>query len=93
VRLSDLSEHKTDVLIHPNIKAASVLDVADAIARIMNVKNCRYETIGIRAGEKIHEHLKSDHDSCIRSDSAEKYTMDELIEMITPTINQFLAEG
>lgn len=97
----DLSK---DVLIHPKIKAARVVDLIKAIAHCMGnygySNSCadiihmplKYEIdyVGIRAGEKIHEHLISDHDLCVRSDAAEQYTFDELLGLVGPTVSEYL---
>jgi AICAR transformylase/IMP cyclohydrolase PurH len=64
----------------------------EAIANVLGVSNYKVKEIGIRAGEKIHEHIKSDHISCIRSDRSPKYTMDELIELVKPTVLKYLSE-
>ena len=90
-RVVDLSEEKKDVYIHPNIKAAYVLDMIQAIANVLGVSGYETKITGIRPGEKIHEHLKSDHDSCIRSDTADKYTMEELTELVRPAVINYMA--
>jgi FlaA1/EpsC-like NDP-sugar epimerase len=80
-----------DVLIHPHIKSAHVLDLIACISNILG-REYKYEITGVRPGEKIHEHLKSDHDSCLSSDQAEKYTMEELRELIEPTVIKIVSE-
>lgn len=85
VNMDDETAKWNDVLIHPKIKAARVVDVVEAISNLTGYEYRTVET-GIRPGEKIHEHLKSDHHSCLSSDKAEKYTMDELIELLKPTV-------
>jgi UDP-N-acetylglucosamine 4,6-dehydratase len=79
-----------EVLIHPNIKSARVLDLADVVAEILGVKDYKIEYSGIRPGEKIHEHLKSDHDSCVRSDTADKYSRDELFGLVGSIVNSYI---
>lgn len=79
-----------EVLIHPNIKAAFVLDLADVVAEILGVKDYKIEYSGIRPGEKIHEHLKSDHDSCVRSDTAKRYKRDELFGLVGSIVNSYV---
>ena len=106
VQFATKEEHTSDnILIHPNIKAAKVVDLVAAIAHCMGsigysnpdadliVTPAKYTTniIGIRPGEKIHEHLKSDHDYCIRSDTAQQYTESELIALVGPTVSKYLA--
>jgi UDP-N-acetylglucosamine 4,6-dehydratase len=87
----DELDRNADVLIHPKIKAAKVTDLIKAIAWCMGEK---YETkiTGIRLGEKIHEHLLSDHEICVRSDTAEKYTHDELLGLVGPTVSNYLSK-
>lgn len=85
----DLSQ---DVLIHPKIKAARVVDLIEAVAHCMRMAY-DINITGIRPGEKIHEHLKSDHDSCIRSDTADRYTFDELLGLVGPTVSEYLSKG
>jgi UDP-N-acetylglucosamine 4,6-dehydratase len=86
-------EEKKDIYIHPNIKAAYVKDLVQSIANVLGISSYGIKITGIRPGEKIHEHLKSDHDSCIRSDTAEKYTMDELTELVRPAVINYLSEN
>ncbi len=90
-RVKDLSNEKKDVYIHPNIKAAYVRDMVQAIANVLGIEAYETKITGIRPGEKIHEHLKSDHDSCIRSDTAEKYTMEELTELVRPAVVNYIS--
>ena len=90
--VSDDSVGEDGLYIHPDIKAAYVIDVVEAIANVLGVSDYKVREIGIRAGEKIHEHIKSDHVACIRSDRAPKYSMDELTELVRPTVIKYLAE-
>jgi FlaA1/EpsC-like NDP-sugar epimerase len=66
----------------PDMKAASVLDVANAMAKVMGRRDMRMSFVGMRPGEKLHETILSNHDYCLRSDTAPKYSERELIEMI-----------
>ncbi len=70
----------------PEMKAAPVLDVAFAVAHILNIGKFDTEVVGIRKGEKIHECLYSSHDDCIRSDTAPRFKHDELIDLIQPIL-------
>lgn len=81
-----------DVLIHSKIKAARVVDLIEATAHCMHMAY-DINITGIRPGEKIHEHLKSDHDSCIKSDTADRYTFDELLGLVGPTVSEYLSKG
>jgi len=89
----DDHDRNADVLIHPHIKSASIVDFVAAIAECMGIDKFEFRVTGIRPGEKIHEHLKSDHDSCIRSDTAEKYTHDELLGLVGPIVSQYIGGG
>lgn len=71
----DQNDHK---ILIPPVKSARVMDIAQVIGKILN-KTVHFKEIGIRPGEKIHEHLYSDHDHCLRSDKCKQYTQDELI--------------
>jgi UDP-N-acetylglucosamine 4,6-dehydratase len=66
----------------PGMKAASITAVAEAVARTLGLKEYRVEYTGTRDGEKIHECLWSSHEECVRSDTAEQFTMDELISLV-----------
>lgn len=96
----DEHDRSAEVLIHPKIKAAKVTTLVHAIATCMGsrddlgpdyIVDYRINLIGVRPGEKIHEHLKSDHDSCIRSDTADQYSFDELLGLVGPTVSQYLS--
>ena len=73
-----------DEAMIPEMKASKVSDVAEAIAQVLGVSDYDTEIIGIRPGEKIHECLRSEHDSCFRSDTCEQYSMDELKTLVGP---------
>jgi FlaA1/EpsC-like NDP-sugar epimerase len=65
-----------------DLKAAKVVDVVDCLAEILDVKYRISDVHEIRPGEKIHECLYTSHDYCIRSDNAEQYSREELIELL-----------
>jgi len=46
----------------PDIKSMGILEIADSICEFLK-KPCKYEFIGVRPGEKIHEFLDEDHSS------------------------------
>lgn len=75
-----------DVMI-PEMRAANVLDLAHATANVVGVPRYQIHTCGIRPGEKIHEVLHSSHDYCLRSDTADKYSLDELQAMVERALN------
>lgn len=72
---------QTEVNI-PSMKAASVIRIAKLCAKHLGIKDYAVEITGIRSGEKIHECLYTSHDHCVRSDTAEQYSDDEILEMI-----------
>jgi len=85
--LNSYLERTIQPRICPTIKAATLIDLAYAVASCLSMEyDLDFKITGIRPGEKIHEHLKSDHDFCIRSDNATKYKADELEAKIKPTV-------
>ena len=66
----------------PEMKAASILDLAHATAKVLGKPNYKIEIVGIRPGEKIHECLYSGHDRCINSNTAPQYSMEELEDLV-----------
>lgn len=70
----------------PEMKAASVMSLIEAIALVLGVKRYEVKNCGIRPGEKIHECIYSDHDKCIRSDTAPQWTVPELKELVKPIL-------
>ena len=77
--------HEEQPLICPKIKSAPIMGVIDAIGYITGLP-ISVKEIGIRPGEKLHECLRSGHDFCVRSDNCAQYSMDELIDLIRPTV-------
>lgn len=75
-----------DRVMIPPMKAAKVVDLAAALAGIMKVRNYSIAFSGLRAGEKIHEVLESNHEFCVRSDTAEQFTADELKTLLRRVI-------
>lgn len=68
---------KENILIPP-MKSSKVSDLARVLAKKIGVKKFKTEITGIRPGEKIHE----DIDSTTSSLSANKYTDDELSDLL-----------
>lgn len=87
--MNDEHDPNADVLIHPNIKASTIVDFARAVAHVMGEKINPIFT-GPRSGEKIHEHLKYSHDEIICSQSSKQYSFDELCGLVAPTVQQYL---
>lgn len=70
----------------PPVKAATVLRVIESLGRILEVKEFEIEKIGLRCSEKIYEVLRSTHDGCLRSDTCEQFTDDELNDLLRSVI-------
>lgn len=70
----------------PDMKAATVLDLAKAVADCLGISEYEVKTCGIRPGEKLHECLYSTHAECIRSDTAPRLTHEELASMVKPLV-------
>lgn len=66
----------------PEMKASKVLDLAEACAEFLGVNKFEIIETRIRPGEKIHECLWTAHDECVRSDTAPRYTKEELLGLI-----------
>ncbi len=66
----------------PKMKAAPVMEIAEAMAKLIGVDNLKVSFVGLRAGEKIHETLISSHEYCVRSDNCPKLSPDELEAML-----------
>jgi FlaA1/EpsC-like NDP-sugar epimerase len=71
----------------PEMKAALTTEVAAAVAKALNVEAYETRIIGTRPGEKIHECIFSSHDFCIRSDTAERFTDEELLDTVKRALN------
>jgi len=75
-----------DFAMIPDMKAASVVRVVDAISKITGYPILGFQDIGIRAGEKIHECLTTSHSACLRSDNSSQYDELELISLLKKEI-------
>jgi len=74
----------------PPIKGASVVRVAETVAKAMRIKDYDVSYIGLRGTEKLYEVLESTHDGCHRSDTCEQYTDDDLFNLLEPIVTQEL---
>lgn len=73
---------RQEILVPP-MKSATVYDLADTTAQLLNVCDYSREYIGLRKGEKIHECIHSMHSPKFNSSlNAKKYTRDELTGMV-----------
>lgn len=75
----------------PELKSASIIRVARSIANLMNRKP-EFVNIGIRAGEKIHEALKTSKEEGgpIFSNTHNPFTDKELLEKLRPFVSELL---
>lgn len=69
----------------PAMKACSMIDLVHAVQEIMGSK-VPIKMVGLRPGEKIHECIESNHDFCVRSDTAEQFTHKELVDKVRPIV-------
>lgn len=77
-----------EAMVPPNMKSAKVLDIVRAVAEVVGVKDYGLIFTGIRPGEKIHETLFSQHsDSYLTSFTADRYTHEELVNMLAPLLD------
>jgi UDP-N-acetylglucosamine 4,6-dehydratase len=73
----------------PKMKSSSITQLAEATAKVLGIKDYKIKITGIRPGEKIHECLQSEHEEnggCLRSDTCQRFTMDELCEITRATL-------
>lgn len=71
-----------DKALIPPMKASRVISLVDAVAEHLGIDDYEIKETGIRDGEKIDECLETSHDGCLRSDTAEQYTKEELVAMV-----------
>jgi len=74
-----------------DIKAAYVIDLIRAVAKILRVYDYKTEIIGIRRGEKLHEVLLTEHETLdakpvTTADNPLRMTSQELIDMLRPIV-------
>lgn len=66
----------------PPMKSATVYEVIEALAEMLDVRSYRLREIGNRGGEKMHEMIRSLHSVVPQgSETAERYTKEELKEL------------
>lgn len=77
---------ESDIMI-PDVKAAPLMKVIATLAKILNVHAYSTDVVGLRAGEKLHEVLRSVHTAnFISSDTCENYSDAELEGLILKTL-------
>ena len=74
---------KDKVLIYPHLKATPLLEVIGAISYLLK-KDYKYNVIGLRAGEKLHEDMCFENETgrVISSNNCDQYTKEELLELL-----------
>lgn len=79
--------HLDRAMICPNMKTANVTEIVTAIGKILGKDGVSLAIKGIRAGEKIHEAMVTQHSlERASSDNCERYTEHELIEILRPVV-------
>lgn len=74
-------------MICPNMKAADVVQIVQAVASVLDIQKYEFKFIGMRPGEKKHESMESFHDGTnMVSDIYDRYTHQELVDMICPIV-------
>ncbi len=80
--LTNYQDAFSDRRMIPPMKAAKVIDLAHYLAEVLDKPLLSIKFVGLRAGEKIHESLVSNHDYCLRSDNCEQFSPEELKTLI-----------
>jgi UDP-N-acetylglucosamine 4,6-dehydratase len=65
----------------PEMKSAKVLDVLGAVAKRFG-KDPEYKVVGLRPGEKIHEHILFKEGEEISSQTSERYSEEEIQNLV-----------
>jgi len=84
----DPNNQKTDSVAFPNMKAASLVAVSEALAAYLGIEEYGVNAIGKRPGEKIHEDIYSGEDGVISSDIVERFTHDEIRQLIARVLRR-----
>lgn len=84
--ISKFEEKSKEPMVHPDMKAAKIIDVIKLIANMLD-KPYSIKIVGLRPGEKISECLYSKHSGkYVDSETCPQYTEQELIELIRPML-------
>lgn len=84
-----LQNYKTaprDKAMVPPLKAATVVRIAETVAKVLGVTNYVIEIVGLRGIEKMYEVLESSHTGCFRSDTCDQYSNEELKALVQPAL-------
>ncbi len=88
--LANYETARLDRALIPPVKAATVVRVAAAIAKILKINDYKIEITGLRCTEKIHEVLESTHEACLRSDTCAQYTDQELRSLLEAPVRELV---
>jgi FlaA1/EpsC-like NDP-sugar epimerase len=66
----------------PQMKSSTLLELAYALAEVLDVTTFEEKIIGIRPGEKKHETMIADYAERMSSDTCERYSHSELVELV-----------
>lgn len=70
-------------LMIPQMRATTILEVADAVAELLGIKGYKVNFVGVRPGEKIHECLRMPHEGKeVHSNTAPQFSRDELLGLL-----------
>lgn len=71
----------------PTMKAATLPDIASAVAYVMGIRSYSVKNIGVRAGEKTHECLRTEFEGEeMHSHKVARYTEAELHRVLEPIV-------
>lgn len=82
--IDNYTDISNEVLIPPTMRSSYMSRVIDALADLLNVDS-KFRIIGLRKGEKIHEHLTHE----LTSQNAHHYSYDELKFLLKPIVEQY----
>lgn len=77
-----LSYHSLSEVNYPSMKSATVLSVIRAVAEVLSIDKFETVRIGLRPGEKIHESMFFSPLKHINSETAERYSHQELVKLV-----------
>lgn len=80
--IDPLGWHHLNEVNYPSMKSATVVAVIRAVAEVIGVSKWDTEIIGLRPGEKIHESLFFSPKLHINSETAERYSHQELVKLV-----------
>ena len=67
----------------PPIKSASLVEIVECLAELMGIKKVYYNLVGLRPGEKIHEHMMAAHEGEeLLSNTGVKFNNSELKNLL-----------